>query len=129
MRTGTYGLADTRVFGQFLPMNASPLVDGNDVYLTDGSSIVKLDLQANLFDWRFPTDAPISSSPVLAGGILYFGANDGKVYAVDARTGEGRWSFQTGGEVRSSPVVADGAIYVGSRDGFIYALGGTSEEG
>jgi outer membrane protein assembly factor BamB len=128
VRTGSCGLADQRLFGQFLPMNAAPLVDGNSVYLADGSSIIKLDLQTNLFDWRFPTDAPISSSPALAGDTLYFGANDGKVYAVDARTGEERWSFQTGGEVRSSPAVADGAIYVGSRDGFVYAIAGTAEE-
>ena len=93
------------------------------------SSIPKTPTVTNTtnFDWRFTTGATIRSSPALAGNVLYFGSDDGKVYAIDVNSGEARWSFQTGGEVRSSPAIGDGAIYVGSRDGFIYALGGTSE--
>ncbi|MGI9609061.1 MAG: PQQ-binding-like beta-propeller repeat protein, partial [Acidimicrobiia bacterium] len=127
LRANNCGLAGQHLFEQFLPMYASPLVDGNYVYVTSGTSIIKFDLLTSLFDWRFVTRATIRSSPVLAGDLLYFGADNGTFYAVDADTGEEVWSFQTDGEVRSSPAVADGAIYVGSRDGNIYALGGSSE--
>jgi outer membrane protein assembly factor BamB len=58
----------------------------------------------------------------VVNGIVYFGSRDGKVYAVDALTGEKKWDFQTGSFVLASPVVADGVVYIGSNDGYLYAL-------
>jgi outer membrane protein assembly factor BamB len=72
--------------------------------------------------WTFPAGTAIHSSPAVANGNIYFGARDGKLYAVDAATGTKQWEFQTGSWVESSPAVSGGAVYFGSNDGNLYAL-------
>ena len=39
--------------------------------------------------------AYVFSSAALAGGLAYFGSHNGKLYAVDVRTGAAAWEFQT----------------------------------
>jgi outer membrane protein assembly factor BamB len=72
--------------------------------------------------WRFTSGNSVESSPAVAGGVVYVGSDDNKVYAVNASTGENVWNYTTGGEVHSSPAVADGVVYVGSEDNKVYAL-------
>ncbi len=78
--------------------------------------------------WTFKTEGAVVSSPVLAGGIVYFGSDDCSLYAVDQASGALQWKFSTsakdvpGGPVRSTPAVAEGAVYFGSYDGNFYAL-------
>ena len=38
----------------------------------------------------------VSSSPAVAGGVVYVGSDDGKVYALSASTGTQIWSYTTG---------------------------------
>jgi outer membrane protein assembly factor BamB len=64
-----------------------------------------------------------SSPPTLANGVLYFGGNANRIYALDAATGKLRWRFLTGSDVRSSPAVVNGMAHMGSSDGKIYAFG------
>jgi len=73
--------------------------------------------------WTYQTGNAVYSSPAVAGGKVYIGSTDYKVYALDATTGEFIWSYQTGSQVAwSSPAVANGKVYIGSRDGYFYAL-------
>ena len=72
--------------------------------------------------WKFPTGDRIVSSPVYKDGVIYFGGDDGNVYAVDAADGRQLWKHRTGGPVASTPAVAGGVVYVGSYDGKFYAL-------
>jgi hypothetical protein len=64
----------------------------------------------------------VYSSPAVADGKVYVGADDGKIYCLNATTGEFIWNYTTGNWVRSSPAVADGKVYVGSRDNKFYCL-------
>ena len=60
---------------------------------------------------------------VKLGESLFFGSSaDGKVYAMDVRTGRVRWSVRTGGPVRLAPTVWRDRVYVGSDDGWVYCL-------
>lgn len=59
---------------------------------------------------------------------VYVGADDGRLYAIDADSGEQIWSFLTGEPIRSSPTVVDGVVYVGSFDGTVYAVDAASGE-
>ncbi len=45
------------------------------------------------------------------------GTNRGRLYALDAASGERRWTAELRTDTRSSPAVADGAVYVGNGDG------------
>ena len=75
--------------------------------------------------WTFKTDVRnvgFVSSPAIADGVVYVGSEDGRLYALDAATGQEKWSFKTDGEVYSSPAVAGGMVYVGSGDERLYAL-------
>ncbi len=72
--------------------------------------------------WKFPTGDRVVSSPVWHEGVIYFGGDDGNIYAVDATNGRQLWKHATGGPAPSSPAVSDGVVYALSYDGKLYAL-------
>jgi outer membrane protein assembly factor BamB len=72
--------------------------------------------------WKFPTGDRIVSSPVHKDGVIYFGGDDGNVYAVDAADGHQLWKHKMGGPVPSSPAVEGETLYVGGYDGKFHAL-------
>jgi outer membrane protein assembly factor BamB len=77
--------------------------------------------------WRWNPGQPIrggiTSTVVEKDGVLYFGGNDNKVYAIKAADQSKVWEFETAGEINSSAVIAaDGTLYIGSRDKKLYAL-------
>lgn len=78
--------------------------------------------QFHRIKWKFPTGDRIVSSPVWQNNVLYFGSDDGNVYAVDAINGRQIWKRTTGGPVPSTPAVAGGIVYIASYDGKFYAL-------
>jgi len=78
--------------------------------------------QAPRVKWRFPTGDRIVSSPVWHEGVVYFGSDDGRVYAVEAASGRQLWMTATNGPVGSTPAVSGGVVYATSYDGRLYAL-------
>jgi outer membrane protein assembly factor BamB len=72
--------------------------------------------------WKFATGNRVVSSPVIAGKTLYFGSDDGNIYAVDSENGRQIWKTKTRGPVPATPAVASGTVYIGSYDGNFYAL-------
>ena len=63
------------------------------------------------------------SSPGISDDIVYFGSDDGYLYAVDIQTGEEKWKFQASEfQVWSSPAIADGVVYIGTSEGHLYAV-------
>jgi len=55
------------------------------------------------------------SSVSIADGLLYVADLTGRLYCLDAETGEERWVHETDEEVWASTLVADGKIYLGTR--------------
>jgi outer membrane protein assembly factor BamB len=84
----------------------------------DGRGVVN----SNISVWRFVTGGVVSSSPAIADGSVFFGSDDGNLYAVDAATGEEKWHFLTGKGVASSPAIVQGVVYAGSYDNNLYAV-------
>ena len=110
---------------------ASPAVGNGIVYVgfmdpppcrgSAPSFLSALDARTGKTLWRFRCGV-VETPPLLAGGRLYFGSWDHRVYAVDARTGHLDWSFATGDRVKGGVAFAAGKIFAGSYDGRLYAL-------
>ncbi len=74
--------------------------------------------------WSISTGQTITSSPIVANGVVYVGSNDDKFYAFDATTGKQKWNISTRHYITSSPAVADDLVYIGSEA--LYALDATT---
>jgi len=72
--------------------------------------------------WKFNAEAPITTSPALANGLIYFGSQNGNLYALNSDDGVEVWSFHTEKPINSSPAVSNGTVYFQGNDGFTYAL-------
>ena len=72
--------------------------------------------------WTFRTGAKIWSTPVLRGGLVYFGSHDNNVYAVNLVDGTEAWRFNTGGAVAGKPLLFHDLVVVGSFDKNLYGL-------
>ncbi len=72
--------------------------------------------------WSFDVGRPILSSPVVADGRVFFGADDYHLHCVDASTGEEVWRFATLDVIEAPPLVVNGTVYIGSSDFFLYAV-------
>ena len=82
---------------------------------------------------EYQGNAYATKNPAVVDGTVYFTSGNGKVYAVDATTGQKEWEVDTEGYFWSSPTVVDGTLYVGadsrydsqtdaSEGGYLYAL-------
>jgi len=72
-------------------------------------------------NWYITAKAHVVAPAVLAYGFLYFGCEDGYLYAVN-RDGDLRYKFETQAPIRSSPAAMPNKLYVGSTDYNIYSL-------
>ena len=79
---------------------------------------------------QFETDGPIRASASVSkqDGIVYFTSYDGKMYALDCKTGKRKWEHKLAAptkentEINSCPWVEDGVIYIGTTEGDIVAI-------
>jgi len=72
--------------------------------------------------WVYMTGFRVTSSPAIAGGRVYVGSEDQKIYCFNATSGSLIWSYNTNGWVDSSPAITGGRVFVGSDDHNIYCL-------
>jgi outer membrane protein assembly factor BamB len=85
--------------------------------------------------WQFPVGqalaptvpyqryvATVTSSPVIVGDIVYFGASDGWFYALEANTGSCVWKYWFGLPIASTVAVTGNTVIVAVWDGTVYAL-------
>jgi len=89
---------------------------------------------ANLdIKWQFdigavdgPTDAGVTSTPTVGGGMVFVTAWNGKVYALDPANGRVRWRYDVGsthlGIQSSATITADGRLLFGDSDAHMYCL-------
>jgi outer membrane protein assembly factor BamB len=71
--------------------------------------------------WEYDSGTAVCSGPVFFGGLVIFGAVDGRVHALDAQ-GKSVWTFPARGAVRLDPAAADGRVYFGTEDRYFYCL-------
>ena len=78
-------------------VNSTPAVRDGIVYAgtSDGYRFFALDAKTGRLRFNFDAKGAVFSSPALAGDFAYFGSSNGRLYAVNARTGTLAWQFQT----------------------------------
>ena len=66
----------------------------------------------------------VKSSPAIgADGTVYFGADDGNLYALNPQDGSLKWTFTTGAAIKTPPTIdANGTVYFASDDTNLYAV-------
>ena len=72
--------------------------------------------------WTFKAGGPIVTSPAIADGVVYIGAMDGHLHAIDQETGKEKWNFKSRLPIASSPAVAGNTLYFVSTAGSLAAL-------
>jgi len=83
--------------------------------------VLALNAKTGRVHWRFEA-APVESSPLVVGNLVYVGSWDRRIYALNKRTGSVRWSFDAGEEINSSAAFSDDTVYLGGEEGTLFAL-------
>jgi outer membrane protein assembly factor BamB len=89
-------------------------LDGNlyAISLADGS-----------LRWRFPTQEPVRSRPLLVGDVLVVADRGGNVYGLDPASGQARWGPQAlGGKVLADLLLLGGEVLVLTQEGRLFVL-------
>jgi outer membrane protein assembly factor BamB len=104
----------------------TPAVSGDLVYIGGYNGKIYAFASSSLATrWVYPREGnlePLVGGVVVAQGKVYFGSSDGRVYALDAITGDKLWEFATGDKIWSTPAVSDDTLFIGSFDKKLYAL-------
>ncbi|RLE64564.1 MAG: hypothetical protein DRJ38_05260 [Thermoprotei archaeon] len=66
--------------------------------------------------WKFKAKDRITSPPIPAYGMVFFSCKDGRIYALDAHTGQLRWTFNIRKKIESSPIVANNTVLLHRTD-------------
>jgi outer membrane protein assembly factor BamB len=74
------------------------VADADSVYFGSSTddSVACLEAATGALRWRFITEGPVRLAPVLSGGKLYAGSDDGCLYALEARRGTLLWKHRAG---------------------------------
>ena len=120
------------------PILDAPTIVGNDIYITDASSISKSLSRDGKINWSLKgvSTSHIRSnigSPVQLGNTLLLPSSSGILLAVDIATGKKQWSFHFNrykmgytrnifGAFNGNPIVYENIIYFGNVNGQFNAL-------
>lgn len=72
--------------------------------------------------WTFAAGNKIRSTAALLNGVVYFGCDDGFLYALDSTTGKQKWKFKAAGAVSSSPAIYQNTVYIEAGDAAFHAV-------
>jgi len=96
---------------------------GKELWEVDLSDIQD---ERSFWDNRIP--ALLSGGPVAALNKIFIGSEDGKIYALDAKSGELLWQGNIKGEIISAPAVDSGIVVVNSTSGIMKAFNAENGE-
>jgi outer membrane protein assembly factor BamB len=107
----------------------SPVVDGDFVYATCGwlgvrkeVIAVKPDVKTGKAIFTLEKNAPLVTTPIVVGDLLFLWSDQGVVTCADARTGKMHYQERVPGSYYSSPVCAGKHLYCLSREGDVVVI-------
>jgi outer membrane protein assembly factor BamB len=120
--------------GAAVMLRSSPAVVGNRVYIgsVDGG-LYALDADNGAVVWKFETKGPITSSPTVADGAVYFTSEEpevGVLYKLNADGGGLVWQksleyqqqFTGGTDMLGTPTIAKGMVFASANLRTYYAI-------
>ena len=110
-----------KTLNAYIPSKAQLIAANNLIYVTAADGVHALDYNTLNEVWHYATIMPAGNSPTIANGVLYVGAFDKKIHAVNATTGQPYWTF-SGGVISDSFTGNQPRLLTGGRDGYFYAL-------
>ena len=72
--------------------------------------------------WVFECEDEIRATATYHDGVIYVGAYDNNLYALNAATGEFIWKYPTEGGIVSKPAIFEKKIFVGSEDERLHVI-------
>ena len=88
---------------------------------TTGGRVAAISVQYANVLWSRTLPSRSESSPLIVGDTLYFGSEDGTVYALRAKDGNARWTVHVGGAVKGGLAYDRGKVYFGDYSGHLHA--------
>ncbi|HEU5041882.1 MAG TPA: PQQ-binding-like beta-propeller repeat protein [Gemmatimonadales bacterium] len=116
--------------GERTPMQSGPLAVAGTIYFTSAQYTYAVEGERCRLRWRHryeyhprpPFDLKVNRGVAYLGGRLFRGANDGRVYALDAVSGRELWNVRAADPAKgetfpAAPVAWDGRVYIGNAGG------------
>lgn len=102
-------------------MHSEAQINGDSIYLSDmGGNIVSVNRFTGEVLWNVKSGGSIMGNISIYNDILFIGARDCKIHALDKNSGEELWFRSYGtGWIMSTPVVYEDSLIVTGSDGFI----------
>ena len=72
--------------------------------------------------WKAELKEPVASTAAIVDGVVYLGADDNALHALDLSTGAVLWQYAAKEAIRSSPTVVDGVAFFGDQEGVFHAV-------
>jgi len=88
--------------------------DGAIIAASNGGSVIAIGSDGSA-RWSFWPQGGFAGEIAVRGNLVYLGSSGGRVYALDASTGEAQWVYDTAAAIGAGPVLnPDGPIFFGS---------------
>ena len=134
---GTLRRMCTFDLGERAAMESGPVVVNGVLFVTTAKSTWAIDAATCALHWKHtydyspgpPVDLRVNRGVAYLDGRLFRGANDGRVYALDAATGEELWNVVAGDPSKgesfpAAPAAWHGLVFIGNAGGDNFVVGG-----
>lgn len=123
--------------GEQASMQSGPVVVNGTLYVTTAVNTYAVDATTCRLRWKHsyhyspapPFDLKVNRGVAFENGRLFRGANDGRVYALDAWTGKELWNVVAGDPTRgetfpAAPLAWQGRVFIGNAGGDNFGVTG-----
>jgi outer membrane protein assembly factor BamB len=100
-------------------VNTAPLVFGDMMYIIGGNKVYAFNKTAGGLAWSQSTSGGVLGTATVGNGTIFVPTSDGKIFALDIKTGSSKWSKTVGsGKQLDTPITYSGEkIYFGEAMG------------
>ena len=123
--------------GERASFQSGPVVVGGTMFVTTAEGTWALDAATCALRWRHEYryhprpdfDIKVNRGVAYASGVVFRGANDGRVYALDAFTGKELWNVAVGDVAKgetfpAAPIAWNGLVFIGNAGGDNFGVTG-----